>query len=162
MRGRRTMNTLIPAIAGLAIAVGLQTPGFAVEQKLFAGEHKVIGMYVNAGNANSQEILPGVDTTVDQATISCPKATCTLALSAMLAIEDGDGAHEWQIVVLVDGKTVGSPLWQGVLPTNYYLTGSWQGKYVASKGSHVVTFQIYGASNFILDDWSDTVIITDP
>jgi hypothetical protein len=151
-----------PAILALAIAAGIQTPGYAAMQNLLAGEHKVIGMYINAGNANQKQIAGGTDTTVDQAAIYCPQTSCTLALSAMQEVEDGDGTHEWQIIALVDGQNVG-PQWQGILPTNYYITGNWQGKYAVAKGSHTVTFQIFGeAPDFLLDSWADSVTITAP
>ena len=150
-------NVIFASIAGVAVAVGFLSPGFAA-----AGEHRVIDMYGNSGNANSREILPSVDTVVDQATITCPKATCTLALSAMQAIEDGDGTHEWAILAFVDGASVGPPNYQGFLPTNNYLTGNWQGKYTVNQGAHVVSFQIFGEAYFILDGWSDSVMVTAP
>jgi hypothetical protein len=150
------------SLTALAVAAAVHGPAFASPQNLLAGEHKVIGLYINSGNANQREIAGGVDTTVDEATISCPQATCTLALSAMQEVEDGNGTSEWQIIALVDGQNVG-PQWQGMLPTNYYLTGNWQGKYVVAKGSHTVTFQIFGeAPDFLLDSWSDSVTITTP
>jgi len=153
---------LFRSLATLAVAATIHGHALASPQKLLAGEHKVIGMYINSGNANQQVIAGGVDTTVDAATISCPQATCTLALSAMQEVEDGNGTNEWQIIALVDGQNVG-PQWQGFLPTNYYLTGNWQGKYVVAKGTHTVTFQIFGeAPDFLLDSWSDVVTITTP
>jgi hypothetical protein len=153
---------IVPAIVGMAIAVGVLSPGFAAAPNVAAGEHHVIAMYANGGNANSEEIQPSVDTVVDQATITCPKPTCTLALSAMQAIEDGDGTHEWAILAFVDGAEVGSPNYQGLLPINNYLTGNWQGSFAVSQGHHVVSFQIFGEANFILDSWSDSVTVTDP
>jgi len=42
---RAKRNAIVAAIAGLTIAAGLQAPAFAAE-------HKVISMYLNAGNAN--------------------------------------------------------------------------------------------------------------
>jgi hypothetical protein len=107
----------------------------------FAAEHKVVAMYVNAGYANSQEIALGVPTSVDQTTITFPKPTCTRALTAMQAIEDGNGSIEWSTLATVDGNPVGSPNYQGFLPTNNYLTGNWQGSYAVGKGEHLVTLR---------------------
>jgi hypothetical protein len=160
--GRTRTRFVVPAIAGLAIVGGVLSPGLAAVPDVAAGEHHVIAMYANSGNANSEEILPSVDTVVDRATISCPKPTCTLVLSAMQAIEDGDGMHEWAILGFVDGIQVGSPNYQGFLPTNNYLSGNWQGSAAVSQGRHAVSFQIFGEANFILDSWSDSVTVTDP
>jgi predicted ribosomally synthesized peptide with SipW-like signal peptide len=77
-----------------------------MRQAIPGGEHKVLDMYINAGNANEEEISPDVYTTVDQGTIDCVKTTCTLALSAMQETESADESGEWRIVALVDGTAV--------------------------------------------------------
>jgi hypothetical protein len=154
-------NTTSHAHAKWPIYLVLALAPVAYEQA-FAAEQKVVAMYVNSGNANSEEIAPGVPTSVDQTTITCPKPTCTLALTAMQAIEDGNGSIEWSILATVDGNPVGSPNYQGFLPNNNYLTGNWQGNYAVRMGQHLVTFQIFGEANFILDSWSDTVAILTP
>lgn len=151
------INRIVPAIAGLVIAVGLQTPGFAIE-------HEVLGMYVNSGDLNKLQVAPGTETTFDSTTIHCPKDTCTLALSAMLEIHSADYQGEWGIVAMVDGQYVDSPYgpYQGFEPIASYVTGNWQGNYPVSRGPHTVTFQIYPQISVLLDQWSDTVIIATP
>jgi hypothetical protein len=145
------------AIAGLAIVVGIQTPGFA-------SEHEVLKMYVNSGDLNKLQVAPGTETTFDETTVTCPRDTCTLALSAMLEIHSADYPGEWGIVAMVDGQYVDSPYgpYQGFEPIASYVTGSWQGNYLVSKGPHSVTFQIYPQISVLLDQWSDTVTITTP
>lgn len=151
------INRIVPAIAGLAIAVGLQTPAVALE-------HEVLGMYVNSGNANALELAAGTETTLDETTINCPRDTCTLALSAMQEIVSAVSQGEWGIVAKVDGNYVDSPYgpYQGLLPIAYYVTGNWQGKYSVSKGPHTVTFQIYPSAQVQMLQWSDSVFITTP
>jgi len=164
------MNGTSKAAMGAAISACLCLPVFAapngstgMRRAIPAGEHKVLEMYINAGNANEEEISPDVYTTVDQGTIDCVKSTCTLALSAMQETESADEAGEWRIVALVDGTAVDGGPWQGPVPLdNIYLIGNWQGMYAVSKGSHTVTFQIYSQASLQLDEWSDTVTITTP
>ena len=104
-------NSIVPAIAGLAISVALQAPGFA-------SEHEVLGVYVNSGDLNKLQVPPGTETTFDSTTIHCPRETCTLALSAMLEIHSADYQGEWGIVAMVDGQYVDSPYgpYQGYEP----------------------------------------------
>ena len=151
------ISKISPAIAGLAIMVGLQSPGYA-------SEHRVLSMYMNSGNANKQQVTSGTETTVDETTIQCRRDTCTLALSAMLEIHSADYQGEWGIVAMVDGQYVDSPYgpYQGYEPIASYVTGSWQGNYTVSRGPHTVTFQIYPQISVLLDQWSDTVVITTP
>jgi hypothetical protein len=78
-----SINKIVPAIAGLAIAIGPQAPGFATE-------HEVLGLYVNSGDLNKLQVPPGAETTFDSTTVHCPRETCTLALSAMLEIHSAD------------------------------------------------------------------------
>src|ERR1700683_1527001 len=117
------MNRITSAASGAAISIALCIPGFPVANNrtgthhaIPAGEHKVIDMYINAGNANEEQIAPGDYTTVDQATINCSKPTCTLALSAMQETESADESGEWRIVARVDGTNVDGGPWQGPVP----------------------------------------------
>jgi hypothetical protein len=164
------MNRITPAAMGAVIFASLCLPGFAIanggtamRHAIPASEHKVAGIYMNAGNANEEQISPDVYTTVDQGTITCTKPTCTLALSAMQETESADESGEWRIVALVDGNPVDGGPWQGPVPLdNIYLIGNWQGAYAVVKGSHTVTFQIYSQASLQLDQWSDTATVTTP
>ena len=149
---------MVPAIAGLAVAMLAQTPAFAVE-------HTVVKMYLNSGDAGKKQITGANPTDIDSAAIECPDATCTLALSALQTAESAVGSGDWAIAVKVDGKPVDPGpgfFWQGRLPIADYVTGNWQGKYEVKKGPHTVTFSIIGQVPFILNEWSDTVIVTTP
>ena len=152
---RAKRNAIVAAIAGLTIAAGLAAPALAAE-------HKVISMYLNAGNANDLQI-PAGGYTVDQTTVLCPNVTCTFGLTAMQQIVSVNSPSWWRIVVFVDGKNVDSGPWQGPEPiSNTYALGNWQGKYTVAKGSHSVTFQCYLQVTALLSQWSDTVTITAP
>jgi hypothetical protein len=159
-----TMHQTLPAIATLAIAVGLQSPGAASPSAPIelsgqpAGQHRVIAMYANSGDLHSQTIPAQTFTTIDQATIQCPATTCTLALSAMQSIKSADSQGEWAIVGVVDGQNL-LYSYQGFEPIASYLTGNWQGNYTVSEGTHIVTFQIYADVSVLFNVWSDSVNI---
>jgi hypothetical protein len=152
----RSKRGVLLVLAGLAAAFSVPVSGLAAE-------HHVLKVYTNAGNVGKQQVPAGVNTTLDQTTINCPRTTCTFILSAMQSIESADSQGEWAIVGQVDGIDVnGGAPYQGFEPIASYVTGSWQGSYQVTQGVHTVTFAIYPMISVILNQWSDTVLITTP
>ncbi len=168
------MNRTIAALAGLAMMFCFQPPGLAApsgptfapgfhqKPRLPAGEHKAVATYVNSGNTPTH-IGIVTWTTLDEATVKCPKKTCTLAMTAMQTpgMASTEGAP-WGIVVLVDGSDVDGGPYQGVLPTTSYVTGNWQGQMAVAGGPHTITWQTVGGADYTMSQWADTATVLVP
>lgn len=148
--------------AGAAPPQAFAIPGFKMQRPpLPAGEHKPFATYVNQLQANvSVPAATFVD--LDQATLTCPKPTCTLSLSAMQQVGVAQGSGRWAINVNVDSTTVNGAAFQGFIPVSNFAVGNWQGSYTVTQGTHTVTLQAYGEVDYIVPFWSDTFTVMKP
>jgi hypothetical protein len=170
------MKRTLAATTCLAIALCFQTPalaashgptvikGFQQTQRngLPAGEHKVFATYVNSG-APSVTIPSITATTIDQATVRCPKPTCTLSITSMQEVgPNSTPGTQWAIPVEVDGETVDGGPYQGPFAATQFETGYWQGNVSVTKGKHTITWQTYGEGSYELQLWANTATILIP
>ena len=168
------MQKLVPIVAGLALAVGLQGQALAtppsttaVSGRIFqpappptVPKHTVLLTYANSGIGGAVSALTFTD--VDHYKVNCAKPTCTLELSTMMqATFSDDATKPWAIPVWVDGNSVDGGPYVGTL-SSFAVMGNWQGKYEVTNGMHTVLFQTYGQANYSIGHWADVVTVTTP
>lgn len=127
-----------------------------------AGEHKVLAIFTDAGNPQSE--LAAGDNTIETATVTCPTkaVSCTLVLNAMDQVAFPASNTQWAISVLVDGVDVdGGPV-QDLLPANGIDLGNWTGEYAVSPGQHTITFRTYVEIPALQAAWTVNYAITKP
>jgi hypothetical protein len=138
------------------------TPGFHLPRNpLPAGEHKIIGTYVNQFEANAT-VPANTFFTLDQTTLSCPKPTCTLWMTMMQQVGAPSGSGRWAVNVNVDGTTVNGAVFQGFIPPSNFAVGNWQGEVSVTQGTHTVTFQTYGEVAYVAPFWADSASVMKP
>lgn len=168
------MKRIVPIVAGLALAIGVQGQALAAPHSTTAvpgwkfqpapppavPKHKVLLTYANAGIGGAVPALTFTD--VDTYHVTCGKPTCMLEITTMQqATFSDDATKPWAIPVWVDGNSVDGGPYVGTL-SSFAVMGSWQGKYSVTQGTHTVLFQTYGQANYSMGHWADTVTVTSP
>jgi hypothetical protein len=168
------MKNLVPLVAGLALAAGIQgeslatppttaVPGFVAQPApppAAGPKHTFLYTYAKAGIGGAVTALTFTD--VDHVKVKCNQPTCLLEISIMEQATFADDATKpWAIPVWVDGNSVDGGPYVGTLPS-FAVMGNWQGSYAVTEGSHTVLFQTYGQANYSIGHWADAVTVTTP